>query len=70
LRGRQWTNPQGETKYFNTLEVWSIFSENGNNTQNEGYSQPQPQPQVPATANAMSAAADIDGMDDSDDLPF
>lgn len=24
LRGREWTNPQGETKYFNTLEVWKM----------------------------------------------
>jgi hypothetical protein len=24
LRGRDWTNPQGETKYFNTLECWRI----------------------------------------------
>ena len=24
LRGRSWTNPQGETKYFNTLEAWRI----------------------------------------------
>jgi hypothetical protein len=24
LRGREWTNPQGETKYFNTLEAWKI----------------------------------------------
>jgi hypothetical protein len=24
LRGREWTNPQGETKYFNTLEVWKV----------------------------------------------
>jgi hypothetical protein len=24
LRGREWTSPQGETKYFNTLEVWKI----------------------------------------------
>jgi hypothetical protein len=24
LRGREWTNPQGEAKYFNTLEVWKI----------------------------------------------
>lgn len=27
LRGRSWTNPQGETKYFNTLESWKIESE-------------------------------------------
>ena len=24
LRGREWTNPQGEVKYFNTIEAWRI----------------------------------------------
>ena len=24
LRGREWTNPQGEKKYFNTLAAWRI----------------------------------------------
>jgi hypothetical protein len=24
LRGREWTSPQGEIKYFNTLEAWRI----------------------------------------------
>lgn len=24
LRGREWTNPQGETKYFNTIQGWRI----------------------------------------------
>ena len=24
LRGREWTNPQGETKYFNTIQGWKI----------------------------------------------
>ena len=24
LRGRSWTNPQGEVKYFNTVVVWKI----------------------------------------------
>ena len=24
LRGRSWTNPQGEVKYFNTIVVWKI----------------------------------------------
>ncbi|MBL0104405.1 MAG: DUF3127 domain-containing protein [Bacteroidetes bacterium] len=24
LRGREWTSPQGEIKYFNTLEAWKI----------------------------------------------
>ena len=24
LRGREWTSPQGETKYFNSLDVWKV----------------------------------------------
>ena len=24
LRGREWTSPQGETKYFNSLDCWTI----------------------------------------------
>ena len=24
LRGREWTNPQGEVKVFNTLDAWKI----------------------------------------------
>lgn len=24
LRGREWTNPQGEVKYFNSLEAWRL----------------------------------------------
>ena len=24
IRGREWTSPQGETKYFNTIEAWKI----------------------------------------------
>lgn len=26
LRGREWTNPQGETKYFNSIQGWRIES--------------------------------------------
>ena len=24
LRGREWTSPRGEVKYFNSLDVWNI----------------------------------------------
>lgn len=27
LRGRSWTNPKGEVKYFNTIEAWKISNE-------------------------------------------
>ena len=26
LKGREWTSPQGDVKFFNTLEVWNISS--------------------------------------------
>jgi hypothetical protein len=29
LRGRSWTNPQGEVKYFNTIVVWKIDNLSG-----------------------------------------
>ena len=24
LRGREWVNPEGETKYFNSIQAWRI----------------------------------------------
>ena len=29
LRGREWTSPQGEVKYFNTLDAWRIEKSGG-----------------------------------------
>ena len=29
LRGRQWTSPQGEVRYFNSLDVWAIVNDTG-----------------------------------------
>ena len=27
LRGRDWTNPQGQVKYFNSLQAWKLVAE-------------------------------------------
>ena len=35
LRGREWVNPEGETKYFNSIQGWRIAA--------EGSAIPQPQ---------------------------
>jgi hypothetical protein len=32
LRGREWTNPQGELKVFNTIEAWKVFKANDTET--------------------------------------
>ncbi len=29
LRGREWTSPKGETRYFNSLDVWTIEAADG-----------------------------------------
>ena len=54
LRGREWTSPQGEVKYFNTLDAWRI--------EKLGAS-------TPATTPTSSAPATEESADD-DDLPF
>lgn len=46
IRGRAWTNPQGEERYFNTLDAWRI--------ENVG-STPQPSAQPAASAPAATS---------------
>jgi len=61
LRGREWVNPQGETKYFNSIQGWRIEA-----LQEEAASGAMPP--VPPT-EAFEPVSDIkDG--DHDDLPF
>jgi len=55
LRGREWTSPQGEVKYFNTLDAWRIEAVSGAVTDS-------PTPNTPAAPTA-------EGKED-DDLPF
>jgi uncharacterized protein Veg len=62
LRGREWVNPQGETKYFNSIQGWRIEA-----LQNEGASGDTMPPVPPA--DAFEPAGDLKE-DDHDDLPF
>ena len=43
LRGREWTNQQGEVKYFNTIEGWKIELIQTTNVAQPQYQQPTPQ---------------------------
>lgn len=61
LRGREWVNPQGETKYFNSIQGWrieAVQSEQGG----------AGMPPVPP----MDAFEPADNLneEDHDDLPF
>lgn len=62
VRGREWVNPQGETKYFNSIQGWRV----------ENLSQQAPSssgmPPMPP-ADAFEPANDFNE-DEHDDLPF
>ena len=60
LRGREWVNPQGETKYFNSIQGWRIETV-GASSSSEIPPMPPPPPFEPADDP-------IDGPED--DLPF
>ena len=60
LRGREWVNPQGETKYFNSIQGWRI--------EKAGQAAPQQAPPMPA-AGAFEPAATFTE-EEHDDLPF
>jgi hypothetical protein len=67
IRGREWTAPDGEVKYFNTLEAWRISA--------MGQGAPAG---VPVAANAAPVAASSSddafsgggSSSEEDDLPF
>ena len=61
LRGREWVSPQGETKYFNSIQGWRIEA-----LQDEAA--PAGMPAVPP-ADAFEPAGDLKE-EDHDDLPF
>jgi hypothetical protein len=60
LKGREWNSPQGETKYFNTIEAWRINS----GTSTPGTSTPK--------ASGIAANFQEDAISEMtpDDLPF
>jgi hypothetical protein len=60
LRGREWVNPQGETRYFNSIQGWRI--------ERVGNEAPSQAPAMPA-AEAFAPATNLNE-DEPDDLPF
>lgn len=68
LRGREWTSPQGEVKYFNTLEAWRIERVGANGPTNGGI--PQGGPSAMNLDNNYSVPSASTAPSDDDDLPF
>lgn len=59
LRGREWTNPQGETVYFNTIQGWNIFKQDTSK-----------QSPAPNNASAVDKYESNANEEEADDLPF
>jgi hypothetical protein len=55
LRGREWTDKQGATKYFNSLEAWKIEGGAQGGSNDNG---------------AFAASASYNNAPQEDDLPF
>lgn len=62
LRGREWVNPQGETKYFNSIQGWRIEK------MQSDAPQAQQAPPMPAAQTFEPAATFTE--EEHDDLPF
>lgn len=60
LRGREWTSPQGEVKYFNSLDAWNIVKADGGNAAPAGG----------GASAAPSASPETQLEEGDDDLPF
>lgn len=62
LRGREWTSPQGEVKYFNSIVGWRVEKVEGGGSFNEPV-QAQPSDSQPVSGKNVFE-------DEEDDLPF
>ncbi|MEO5911115.1 MAG: DUF3127 domain-containing protein [Pelobium sp.] len=58
LKGREWTNKQGEKQYFNTLQLWKVNVLGANATGGS------PSPEIAAPVDISAAPGE------DDDLPF
>ena len=66
IRGREWTNPQGEVKYFNSITAWRMEKESSNDFN-------EPTQATPFSAeNQISSVNEnvFGGEEEEDDLPF
>lgn len=61
LRGREWTNPEGVTKYFNSINGWRI--------EKVSAEAPGAPAELPPAA-PMEAYQDMNQTEEEDDLPF
>ena len=74
LKGRKWVDPQGETKYFNSLQAWRMQPASGasaapNDDAAAGSGTSSAPTSSPASSSGLSPVISA-GEGEEDDLPF
>ena len=67
LRGREWVNPQGETKYFNSVQGWKISKDSVYQSTQQNQ---QSQPIQVNNVQVNNAEVLQPSQETEDDLPF
>lgn len=62
IRGREWTNPQGEVKYFNSITGWRL--------EKVSESSFEPTQATPAATQSATSSGNPFSEEEDDDLPF
>jgi hypothetical protein len=73
LRGREWVSKDGEIKWFNTIEVWSMQFANANvenSFQQRTFAQMEQKSPVQQQPEQPTKKPLTDMFEDEDDLPF
>ena len=70
LRGREWTNPQGEAKYFNDIQGWKIANSQPAHVVQPQQAQQPSYPTAPANSVFNTLPANNGFEEEADDLPF
>ena len=68
VRGREWINPEGEAKYFNTLQAWKIWKKEEGTQSAPGV--PTPPSSLTPPSNSVPETPVYNGNPEDDDLPF
>lgn len=63
IRGREWTSPQGEVKYFNSIVGWRMEKEASSDFN-------EPTEAAPNQGQSSAENKNVFAEDEDDDLPF
>jgi len=71
IKGKEWVNPQGETKYFNTIVCWKIQLPNSQSApQSQQQRSPSTAPVIPPANEQQFMPNSSSDEEEHDDLPF